>query len=422
MAWLLLAFGLTSFLFTYNSYHPRYVPGELALGSFFAGWLTAELALHHVVWQALLTAGLVWAGALASWPGVVGLALCVISCAWLAMGWSRAQRSGHHIDAALDQALGDDDEELIAPLTDDGAPAWRQLLAPIPVTHPSVERVRDIVYFEEGRLRLRLDVHRRRDADHGPQVRRPALIFVHGGGWIIGSKDQQGLPILQHLAARGWVCFSINYRLSPRATYPDHVVDVKRAIAWVRTHAAEYGVDADFILVSGNSAGAHLAALAALSAHRADLQPGFVDADTSVAGCISFYGVYDFTDRHGHWPHQGLRDIVERYVIKARFTDARERFADASPISFIDAKAPPFLIIHGDRDTVVPVAEGRTFFAELSAVSAAPCAYLEIAGAQHAFEIFPSPRTLHVLRGVERFARHLYRQHVARRASARAFN
>jgi acetyl esterase/lipase len=171
----------------------------------------------------------------------------------------------------------------------------------------------------------------------------------------------------------------------------------------VRAHAAEWGVDPDFIVIAGNSAGGHLASLAALTAGRPELQPGFESADTSVAACLSFYGIYDFTDRHGHWPHLGLQQLLERYVMKQRLADAPQAYAAASPFHWIGPDAPPFLVVHGDRDTVVTVAEARAFSAALSAASRAPCAYFEIPGAQHAFEIFPSPRTLHMLDGVERF-------------------
>ena len=87
------------------------------------------------------------------------------------------------------------------------------------------------------------------------------MLQIHGGGWVIGDKREQGIPLLNHLAADGWVGFNVNYRLSPRAKFPDHLVDCKRALAWIREHADEYGVDPDFIVVTGGSAGGHLSAL-----------------------------------------------------------------------------------------------------------------------------------------------------------------
>src|SRR4029079_17606511 len=100
---------------------------------------------------------------------------------------------------------------------------------------------------------------------------------------IVGTRRNKGTPLLTHLAANGWVGFNVNYRLSPLATWPDHAVDVKEAIAWVREHAAEYGVDPSFVAITGGSAGGHISAFVALTADDRSLQPGFEDADVSVA-------------------------------------------------------------------------------------------------------------------------------------------
>jgi len=162
---------------------------------------------------------------------------------------------------------------------------------------------------------------------------------------------------MRHLAARGWVCFSIDYRVSPRATFPDHLVDVKRALAWVRDHAEEHGGDPDFIVLCGNSAGAHLAALAALTQNDPRYQPGFEHTSTAVRGCIGLYGVYDFADRHGHWPYQREFGLLLRFAImKVSRAKCPERYREASPIERVHAGAPPFLVVHGDRDSVAPPA------------------------------------------------------------------
>jgi acetyl esterase/lipase len=292
---------------------------------------------------------------------------------------------------------------------------WRPLLFPLPVRHPDVERLRNRVYYDDGHLKLSLDIFRRRGSDHGATALRPALVYVHGGAWVLGNKEHQGLPMLHHFAALGWVCFSINYRLCPRATFPDPIIDVKRALAWVRAHAREHGVDPDFIVVSGNSAGGHLASLAALTPGERAWQPGFADADTSVAACLSFYGIYDFRDENEHWHNRGLQELLERYVMKARPADAPERFEQASPIAHVGPHAPPFVVVHGERDSLVPVAEARCFVEALRQASGAAVAYIEVPGAQHAFEVFPSVRTLHLLRGLQRFLVHVHRNYLAER-------
>src|SRR4030095_13298362 len=110
-----------------------------------------------------------------------------------------------------------------------------------------------------------------------------------------------------------------------------------------------------------------LAALVALTANEPAYQPGFEHVDTSVRACVAFYGVYDFTDRHGVWPHGGLAKLLRQRVMKAALEEAREAYEQASPMSRVGAHAPPFFIVHGDRDTMVPVAAGRRFFALLPA-------------------------------------------------------
>ena len=175
---------------------------------------------------------------------------------------------------------------------------------------------------------------------------------------MIGQKEGQAHPLMAHLAERGWVCVTINYRLSPRATWPDHIVDVKRAIAWTRAHIADHGGDPDFLAITGGSAGGHLAALAALTPGLAAFQPGFEDADTSVAAAVPFYGVYDFTDRHGE-ANPGLEALLAHAGVQDH---AGRRPGHLGPGVADEPRrpdAPPFFLLHGTNDTIVPVEQGR---------------------------------------------------------------
>jgi acetyl esterase/lipase len=203
------------------------------------------------------------------------------------------------------------------------------------------------------------------------------------------------------------VCVALNYRLSPKATFPDHLVDVKRALAWVKEHIAEYGGNPDFVVITGGSAGGHLCSLAALTPNDPEYQPGFEDVDTSVQACVPFYGVYDFTNRKGVG-RGDMRIFLERVVVKASLERDRDAFDRASPMSRITADAPPMFVIHGANDTLVPVAEARLFVELLRETSRAPVVYAELPMAQHAFEVFPSMRTYHVVGAVERFVAVVY--------------
>ena len=265
----------------------------------------------------------------------------------------------------------------------------------------SVEVERGIVFHSEERRRVRLDIYRSRE---GSGERLPAVIQVHGGGWILGSRSEQGIPLLNHLAANGWIGFNVDYRLSPRATLPEHVVDVKRAIAWVRENAEDLGVDPERIAITGGSAGGHLTALAALTPNDPQLQPGFEDADTSVMAAVPFYGLYDLLDEAKIYRH--LHDwLFAKVVLKQRVEDASDLYRSVSPTHRVTADAPPFLIFHGDDDTLVPVADARAFVKRLEDVSQHPVLYVEMPGAEHAFDIFPSLRTARVVECIERFLR-----------------
>jgi len=190
----------------------------------------------------------------------------------------------------------------------------------------------------------------------------------------MGDKREQGIPMLEHLAERGFVCVTANYALSPKARWPRHVLDCKLALAWVKKHIAEYGGDPSLVFVSGGSAGGHLAALVALTANDPAWQPGFEDEDTTVAACIPLYGVYDFVDPE-KIGNANLTPILERRVFEQ---GAAEAFAAASPISRVSESAPPFLVVHGRNDVLVPVQSARAFVAALRARSTQPVSYAEL--------------------------------------------
>jgi len=396
-------------LLAINVLWPRHAPSLVSVVSFFASWLAGELSLHVVIVEVVCTLALVYRGALESWLGIAGLVLMLVALAIQGFGLVVSHRSAAVVAQALDAIAAAPH----VPSTEDRA--WRQLLFPFPVRDARVERTRDVPYFTDAQSSLYLDVFRLRDAK--PSTPRPIVLHVHGGGWTISDKRWEGLPMLLRLAAHGWLGFSANYRLSPRATFPDHIVDVKRAIAWVRAHAAELGGDPNLIVLSGGSAGAHLASLAALSASSRQWQPGFEDADTTVAGCVCAYGVYDLTDAYHARNNPGLGRLLERHVLKQKEAEDPKPFVEASPIHWIDRcpSVPPFLVLHGTNDVLLPVPTARAFVAALKHAGVADCAYVELPLAQHALDIFPSVRCTAVVDGIERFLAHVRKVNAGRR-------
>ena len=137
-----------------------------------------------------------------------------------------------------------------------------------------------------------------------------------------------------------------------------------------------------------------------MTANRPEYQAGFEDVDTSVQAAIPVYGIYDFLNRNhtrDDWP------IIPKWVIKGDPDRDEARFREASPLDQVHAGAPPFFVIHGAGDSVVPVAEARYFVDALRRESANPVAYAEIPGANHAFDVLDSLRTHYVISGIERF-------------------
>jgi acetyl esterase/lipase len=397
---------------TANALRP--VPGTRpGIPAMFAGWLTAELAPHLLAVTAADTVTELVRRRETPRRRAAGLALAAGTAGGLAAIIRQSQDARGLIEDALCEALGDEYLQTLDPQPTDTdlATPWRQLLWPFRMRTDEVERLGDIAYGPAGTRNL-LDVYRHRD--HPRKV--PVLLQVHGGGWIIGDKDTQGIPLMQHMAARGWVCVAMNYRLSPRARFPDHLVDVKRALAWVREHAHELDVDPEFVAVTGGSAGGHLAAMMALTPNDPEYQPGFEDADTSVQAAVPFYGVYDFAAESGTRSARQRRDhYLNKYVMRADAADSPDDYAKASPLLRVGSDAPPFLVIHGVHDTLVPVAEAREFVRRLRELSGRPTAYAELSGTQHAFDIFPSIRSSHVVRGVERFLNWCLAEHRAGR-------
>ncbi len=371
-----------------------------------AGWMTSELAPHLAAASALDTGVQLARGR----RDPVGLALAAGSLTALGAIVAVSQSAKGDVERALCEALGEEYRDRLSATYAqlDLSTPLRELAMPFRLHRDEVEILRDIPYGEHGRRGM-LDLYRQRDAD---LKNAPVLLQVHGGGWVLGRKEDQGVPLMLHMAARGWVCVAINYRLSPRARFPDHVVDVKRAIAWLREHGSAYGADPAFLAVTGGSAGGHLAALAALTPNDPEYQPGFEDADTSVQAAVPHYGVYDFAGTTGRRAVQ-MRDrfLGPRVLFKDPASSVAD-FERASPLLRVTDEAPPFFVVHGRNDSLVDVAQARAFVQRLRAVSHHPVAYAELPGTQHAFDVFPSVRSAHVVRGVDRFLRWTYAEAV----------
>lgn len=394
----------------------RPMPGRWAgIPAFALGWPVSELAPHLLGATLVDTAAELTVRRRKSAPSVTGLVAAAAAAGLLSYAVARSRRVGLELDDALRESIGEgylEDLELPGPV--DLRLPRGSIARPFRFRKNDVEVLRNIPYTEGGR-RAHLDIYRPRDRD---LAGAPVLIQVHGGGWTIGTKEEQGLILMNRMAQQGWICVAANYRLAPKHRFPTQIIDVKRAIAWVHENIAQYGGDPTYVAITGGSAGGHLAALAALTPGLADYQPGFEEADTSISACVSFYGIYDVAGLSGM---QSAIDMRDRFLAPWVFdkdpqTDLEE-FVRASPLAHVDEHAPDFFVIHGRNDTLAPVEQARALVASLRERSEATVTYAEIPGAQHAFDVFSSIRSQHTIGAVQRWLQwhHVTRQGLAAR-------
>jgi len=233
----------------------------------------------------------------------------------------------------------------------------------------------DVLHARNKVRALKLDLYRPKDVAATKPL--PVFLYVHGGGWMTGHRSFHSLTMLYAIAKAGFLVVSINYRLSPFVKHPTHVMDCKRALIWIRTHAEALGADPSFVVVGGESAGAHLACLLALTPNNPHLQPG-EGCDTSVQGVVDLYGPHDFLDRGLHFRSReepaalfgGFDVFLHRFVMGEEAREAEGAYAMASPLHRLMhaeelSAIPPFFSVHGTHDDLIPLGDSEEFYKEL---------------------------------------------------------
>ncbi|MCW2529728.1 MAG: esterase [Pseudonocardiales bacterium] len=401
-----LALSAATAVNTVNALRPFSRRSLASVPCYAFGSPTSELPLVFLGGQVVLTAVAAKLGAIEGWTGYLALGLNVASAAGLLAVYREARAAKEVHEAALTKALGADYADRVRhpEFPEVGEPFKRRpgILRTLGI-RKSYAKDADIVYGPDEKNNL-LDIWRRPDLPR--EGRAPVLIQMPGGQWTQGNKQGQAYPLMSYLAERGWICVPISYRLSPKHRWPAEIEDVKRAIAWVRENIAAYGGDPDFVVLTGGSAGGHLASLAALS-DPGEFQPGFEATDTTVAAVVTLYGAYDMTNRDGVG-HTFLVKHLEKQVFQRRLADDRAEFEAASPMSRVRADAPPFFVIHGHNDSMIPVEQGQLFAQRLSEASDSEVVYSELPGAQHTFELMNSTRAALTAEAVGHFLGFVY--------------
>lgn len=272
----------------------------------------------------------------------------------------------------------------VAPARDfptEAAPVLADRFPQVPVAFPGgVKAWRDVTYQQlPGYRPQALDIYA--PATKGPH---PLVLYIHGGGWMAGHTRHSGAfadwpKVLASLAAEGFTVASLEYRLSGEAKFPAQLQDANAALRFLRGHAAQYAIDPARVALWGGSAGGHLTALTALTCKNTALDPA-AGADACVQGAVTWYGVYDFA---------GMNATPDGNSAGARLLGcdgpcSADKLRSVSPVAYIDAKDPPFLLIHGEEDKTVPVAQSHLGEAALKAAGV-PVTAIYIPHVDHSF-------------------------------------
>ena len=229
------------------------------------------------------------------------------------------------------------------------------LLARLVPTHLPEEL--DVVYGEAGGTTLRLDIYR----PEGEPRPRPGVLLIHGGGWSEGDKSSLR-RIAKSLTRAGYVAISVGYRLAKddASRHPAQADDVRLAARWVRANARRVGVDPERLGAFGQSAGGHLAALLGTTESKGTPGLALNDLSSRVVCVVDCCGPTDFTEEGSPALTSGGAGVVPNLFGKAR-EQVPEAYRDASPVTHVDARSAPTLIIHGTADEVVPLEQSTRF-------------------------------------------------------------
>ncbi|MCP4645574.1 MAG: alpha/beta hydrolase [bacterium] len=245
---------------------------------------------------------------------------------------------------------------------------------------------RGLVYAAPGGKRLRMTLYLPDGRHRGP---RPGIVAMHGGAWIVGTRRQQAWYFRQ-FARQGIAVMTIEYRKMPKYSFPNCLHDSKAAVRWLRTHGPEWGVDPDRIAAFGASSGGHLAGLLATTRPEDGLEgTENLGCSSAVKCAVALYGSVDLTnfrdmDATGPMKRMGKR-FLRKFVGPDERWEGHDAYEAASPGTYATPDSAPVLLVHGDKDAIVPVAQSRTF-AETLRNNDVEVHLVEVPGRPHGFD------------------------------------
>ena len=260
-----------------------------------------------------------------------------------------------------------------------------------------VKVLRNLPYIQGGHEQNRLDLYLPEKAA-GPL---PLVVWVHGGGWQGGSKE--GCPVVP-MTAKGYAVASLNYRLSQHAVFPAQIEDCKAAIRWLRANATKYHLDPDHVGVGGDSAGGHLVSLLGTTGDVKDLEGngGNLDQSSRVQCVVDWFGPTDFVK----WPPDFNKTVYSfvTALLGGPANENLEKARKASSVTYVDKDSAPFLILHGDKDNVVPLAQSEELAKALTKAGVEVTLHI-VKGSGHGGPAFLSPENRKLMDDF--FAKHL---------------
>ncbi len=247
---------------------------------------------------------------------------------------------------------------------------------------PGVKVLKDLEYGQASGRAMLLDLYLPEKADKP----LPLIIWIHGGAWLAGSKDGPS-PALR-FTANDYAVAQVGYRLSQEAKFPAQIHDCKAAVRWLRANAAKYNLDSNKFAAWGGSAGGHLVALLGTSGGVAELEGSVNNLKESsrVQAVVDWFGPTDFLhigDAESDIRHNSP-DSPESKLIGGAILENKDKAAKASPITYVSKDAPPFLIMHGDRDRTVPFNQSERLYAALKKAGL-DATFIPMKGAGHGF-------------------------------------
>ncbi len=239
----------------------------------------------------------------------------------------------------------------------------------------NVKQIKNLVYYKDGARQLHLDLFLPKKINR----KFPCIIIIHGGGWRSGHKEMEW-SLASNLASKNFVTATIEYRLSTEALYPVAVLDIKHAVLWIKENAAKYSIDTNKIVLMGQSAGGHLAALAGVTTGVKKFEPDKKNISTKVSAIIDIDGVLDMTT-----PSESGKDTIPSKPSAAKqwlgftYKEKPELWVEASPLNYINKNTPPILFInssiprfHAGRDEAIEKMSKLNIYSEVHTIENTP--------------------------------------------------